>query len=194
MKLYLINGGGQWLANRSPFLEFLPISRSNFSLFIVLLLSALFLNTNQLQGQTIARQVIGITGGSSNTSFGSVSWTVGQTAVKHVKSSDQKYSITQGFQQPNIKVLPTHTFANPLVDIAPNPVIDILNVKVLNPQAERTTYTLVDQLGRTLLNGNLKSWSNELNLSNYPAGTYFLKVHQLDQKKIQTYKVVKVRF
>lgn len=193
MKVNLIKGRSQWLLYRPIFVKHLPPLGVNLCLFTLLMFSFLSLSSNQLQGQTIARQVIGITGGSSNTSFGSISWTVGQTAVKHVKSSNQDYSLTQGFQQPNIKSTPTHTFSNPLVDIAPNPVIDILNVKVLNPQADNTTYILFDQLGRTIKNGKLKAWSNELNLSNYPAGTYLLRIHEVNQKIIQTYKVVKVQ-
>lgn len=193
MKVNLINGRSQWLLNRLIFVKHLPPLGVNLSLFTLLLFSFLSLSSNQLQGQSIARQVIGITGGSTSTSFGSISWTVGQTAVKHVKSSNQDYSLTQGFQQPNIKSTPTHTFANPLIDIAPNPVIDLLNVTVLNPKANQTTFTLTDQLGRTLERGNLKTWSNELNMSIYPAGTYLLQVYQTEQKMMQTYKVVKVK-
>ena len=161
-------------------------------LFTLLLFSGyLFLSSNQLQGQSIVRQVIGITGGSTSTSFGSVHYTLGQTAVSHVKSSDQQFSLTQGFQQPNIQVKPTHTFDNPMLDLAPNPVIDILNVKVLNPQADQTTYTLIDPLGRTLERGNFKTCSNEIDMSNYPAGSYFIQVKLEGIGDIQAYKIIK---
>jgi hypothetical protein len=194
MKKILIEGRSQWLLNRSFLHKCFSTACGNLSLFSLLFIGLLSLSTTTVQGQSISRQVIGITGGSTATSFGSISWTVGQTAVKHVKSSDQKYSITQGFQQPNIQVVPAHTFDNPMVSIAPNPVIDILNITVLNPQAENTNFNLIDQLGRVLIsNGNLKAWSNELNLSIYPAGTYLLQVHQADEKMMQTYKVLKVQ-
>ena len=193
MKVNLTNGRSQWLLDRLYPVKAIPKSGVNLSLFLLLVSSLLFLNSNQLQGQSIARQVIGITGGSTATSFGSVSWTVGQTAVKHVKSNDRKYSVTQGFQQPNLSILPSTVDPLFSINIFPNPTQDLIQVTLWDASRKDLIMNLNNTKGQTLIaNQAINPWKNEIDLSRFPAGTYFLRVSNQEEQS-QTYKVIKTK-
>lgn len=69
----------------------------------------------------------------------------------------------------------------------PNPTQDVLNIEYQEPIHK---VEVVNLLGQTLINKNLNTASSQLDLSNYPTGTYLVKVY-IDEKRNKVYKVIK---
>lgn len=84
-------------------------------------------------------------------------------------------------------VLATESFetAN-AISIYPNPVHDVLN---LTSDAAITSATLYNVLGQNVLSKNINSNEGQINLSSFPAGTYFVKIDTGNQTK--TIKIIK---
>lgn len=152
-----------------------------------------FLFTSNLSAQTITRQLVGGASGTAEQGTMRLSWSLGEVAVGHWQGKDGS-RITEGFQQPNLELMLTQLKKEALVSVAPNPVRDLLNITVLDAQDDNLKMTLTDQQGRTLIRkSSIGLWRNELDMSPYPAGMYFLKVHQGLRGTVQTYKVVKIQ-
>jgi len=76
------------------------------------------------------------------------------------------------------------------INIFPNPVADIINVNVNNPQIKLIYYNLFDIYGRTVKQGNIENNGN-INISDYKEGIYVLqiKINNITiNKKIIIYK------
>jgi surface protein len=71
--------------------------------------------------------------------------------------------------------LDTETFDKISLKLYPNPVLSILNVKV-NSNLINQPYTIIDSLGRVVLNGKLNDVDTVINLEQLSKGIYYLKV------------------
>lgn len=60
--------------------------------------------------------------------------------------------------------------------VYPNPVVDVLNIKVKSSGIQNTEVTLSDNHGRIVYTGRLQSGSNSINLSGHSKGIYILRV------------------
>lgn len=63
-------------------------------------------------------------------------------------------------------------FEKVLIDIFPNPVDDVLNIR-MNQFGEETSLRILDASGRLVLEENLKDALNTIDLSKLSAGVYF---------------------
>ena len=70
------------------------------------------------------------------------------------------------------------------LNIYPNPVTDILTIEALE-RINNQTVTVLDILGKTLLSQKLSIGKNNLNMSNFPNGTYILKAGNTTQKVVK---------
>ena len=71
--------------------------------------------------------------------------------------------------------LDTETFDTVALKLYPNPVINILNVKV-NSNLINQPYTIIDGLGRVILKGKLNDIDTSINVEQLSKGIYYLKV------------------
>lgn len=142
------------------------------------------------QAQTLSPEVISAAGGKMQSSTISLDWTLGEMAVS--RWNTPVGFTTEGFHQPVLQVTLLPEYSSPKISIAPNPVQSTLNVRV-NETPQQTLFAqLVDVQGRVLIQRtNLGLGNTELNLSNLPAGTYFLQVLQQSGKTMEAFKVVK---
>jgi hypothetical protein len=102
--------------------------------------------------------------------------------------------MTEGFQQPSL--MPLIEGADPtLVQVAPNPVRDILNIYIPGDSREEWAVTLADVKGRILLRSTgLSAGNSAIDLSHLSAGTYFLSISEAATgHNLQTLRVVKVQ-
>lgn len=153
-----------------------------------------FASSQTLQAQTIARQLVGGASGTVQQGDMQLSWSVGEMAVGHWVSKDGQHRLTEGFQQPTIQVELLKIRKDALISVAPNPVVDLLNITVLDARDDNLKITLTDQNGRVLVRRQaLDLWKNEMDMSPYPAGVYFLQVHKGLRGDMQSYKVVKIQ-
>jgi len=142
------------------------------------------------QAQTLSPEVISTAGGKMQSSTISLDWTLGEMAVTRWNTPNG--FTTEGFHQPILQITLLPEYSSPKVSIAPNPVQSTLNVRVSEAPQKTLFAQLVDVQGRILVQRtNLGLGNTEFNLSNLPAGTYFLQVSHLTGKTIEAFKVVK---
>ncbi len=142
--------------------------------------------------QSLSPTVLSSSGGFESSGGTSLSWTTGEVMIQSF--SDGSAMLTQGFHQGNITV---STAVDEMsesamdVQIYPNPVNDILNVKFKNMVDQTIQVRLVDLTGKTILTREFSDPSNtqRLNLSPVSSGTYMLEVNTGQKRKV--FKIVK---
>lgn len=152
-------------------------------------------NLSPLSGQS----VIAADGGESGTEKIRIEWTLGEFAISSLATPNGW--LTEGFHQPHLQVVsvpatpisPSHAAKPSLkISIAPNPVQDILNIRLQRKQDLSMQLRLLDANGRLLLQREILAPNQlELNLAKYPDGLYFLQFHQRDGTALKTFKVSK---
>jgi hypothetical protein len=144
-------------------------------------LSALLLAPLLGQAQDLDQNVTATAGVYSENATGSLSWTIGETVVEAL--SDGTNTLTQGFHQGNLSVttLIEKTELSSNLKVYPNPVENILNVEIDKTGMD---YQLININGQAVSNGKLENTTQEINFSDLPAGTYFLKINNEKTHKI----------
>ena len=72
-------------------------------------------------------------------------------------------------------VLSTNNFALSPISLYPNPALNVLNVNI-NPDLINQPYSIIDGLGRVVLNGKLNEVENTINVEQLSKGIYYLKL------------------
>ncbi len=140
-----------------------------------------------------AQETTTTAGGEASGSGGTASYTVGQV-VYTTNTGTNGNSIAQGVQQPfEISVV---TGIKEAKDISlsvlayPNPTTDYLTVKVENYETASLQYMVFDINGKLLQQVKCTGNKTSINIQNYPAANYFVKV--LDsEKEIKVFKIIK---
>jgi len=73
--------------------------------------------------------------------------------------------------------------------IYPNPFKDKLNIDFTNFDIENVNIEVINSLGQLVSSFNFKSTKNEIELSDYPQGIYFLKIKKNSEQKV--FKIIK---
>jgi hypothetical protein len=139
-----------------------------------------------------AQETVTTSGGNATGSGGTISYTVGQIVyTTHVSTTG---IITQGVQQPyEILVITGIEEAQGIsleISTYPNPVSDVLTLKVENYKSENLTYQLYDVHGSLLQNGEIVLNETIIQTENLAPAVYYLKVSD-DQKEVKTFKIIK---
>jgi alpha-tubulin suppressor-like RCC1 family protein len=79
------------------------------------------------------------------------------------------------FTQINCSALETETFESNTLNLSPNPVESILNIKT-DYNLINQPYTIIDGLGRVVLNGKLNEVDTAINVEQLSKGIYYLKI------------------
>jgi len=148
-----------------------------------------------LSGQTIDRQVIGLAGGISTGNGITVSWTAGEMAVQRAYAVNGGGSVTEGFQQPHLSVIPESTRSLE-VSFFPNPVSHLFTVR-LPAKEERTFHAqILDQQGRVLKTiQGLVAGDRQIDVEALPAGAYHLRlIPENDPMQASSYQLLKVGY
>lgn len=87
-------------------------------------------------------------------------------------------------------IIPTGILEKSEVKIFPNPVMDCFNLKAIGFEDKGIRISILDQLGRLLLNSNNNQYQdNRIDVSGLPSGIYFVSV--TDGKRSNTKKFIK---
>ena len=78
--------------------------------------------------------------------------------------------------------LDTETFDTVSLKLYPNPVLSVLNVNV-DSNLINQPYTIIDGLGRAVLNGKLNDVDNTINVEQLSKGIYYIKVSDKNASK-----------
>ncbi|PCH69012.1 MAG: hypothetical protein COC06_08275 [Bacteroidales bacterium] len=133
-------------------------------------------------------------GGEAKSREGSVSYSIGQT----VYTADKGFggSAAKGVQQAYeiSTVKQTETLIKLECSIYPNPTVDVLIFKLLDPGYEDLSLSLRDMTGRLISNKDIVSNETRFNMRHLSAGVYLLQVvlKELGQsREIRVFKIVK---
>ena len=148
-----------------------------------------------------AQADITFVGGNVENSTGSLSYSVGQLAVKTsiapaVTVVNITESFTEGVQQPFTTRDVERYEGIPALDVRlavyPNPTTD--NVVLQCDQAiEQLAFVLYTVNGQVLQQGTFNGDQQTLDIQLYPAGTYMLHVSSADKSKMNIYKIIKAK-
>lgn len=158
----------------------------------VFLFIVCFLST-ELSGQTIDRQVIGLAGGISTGNGITLSWTAGEMAVQRAYADNGGGSVTEGFQQPHLSLIP-ESAQGLEVSFFPNPVSHLFTVR-LPAKEERTFHAqILDQQGRVLKTiRGLVAGDRQIDVEALPAGAYHLRlIPENDPRQASSFQLIKV--
>ena len=147
----------------------------------------LFLGAVHVNAQTAVTSA----GGNATGSTGNVSFSVGQVA--YTTNSGSTGTVAQGVQQPfEIQtVLGVNNFnINLQMMVYPNPATNALSLEIKDYNLNEMKYELVDLNGRLIANNKIATETTTLQLNNFPAAIYILKVLENNQV-IKTFKIIK---
>ncbi len=167
---------------------------ATFRFWIVGAFLCLFcLFSTSLSGQSIDRQVIGLAGGVSAGNGITVSWTTGEIAVQRAYAENGSGSVTEGFQQPHLSLIPESP-ASLEVSFFPNPVSHLFTVRL--PAKEERTFQaqILDQQGRVIkaIRG-LVAGDCQIDVEALPAGAYHLRlIPENDPRQASSFQLIKV--
>lgn len=135
-----------------------------------------------------AQEVISTQGDSYGNGTNTLDFTIGEQVIE--TASNGTNDVTQGFHQTNLIITNIEDLGiNFSVNIYPNPTSDALNLSI--EKYENLSFQIYDMEGKLLKKSNLISPLTNVNLSDYPKGTYLFTLTQSDKKKIKTYKIIK---
>jgi hypothetical protein len=157
---------------------------------IPLLLFSLLIGTFGYS-QTTSPEVIGSSGDHFINGDAQISWTIGETMV--ATFINDSIQLSQGFHQTSLTITAIEDLEKDFgMKVYPNPTADLLHFEwPENTQA--LSLVLFDIDGKQLWvkqMGN-QAMSLTLDLSAYPAATYFLHIYQQDQQRIKTLTILK---
>ena len=156
--------------------------------------------------QSIAPSVINTSGGSFQSGYYQLEWSIGELAlVGEMTSSNRSLVITNGFIQPFVQSPATNNtnnvFATDEIRIFPNPASSYVEINFFTKQKGRITLSFYDGAGRKIL--TVSDWYYGVGLikripvSQLPNEVYMLHV-DLDpypgySSKKGVYKIIKIK-
>lgn len=161
---------------------------------IFLLLFGLFIFAFA-RSQQLSPNVIAPDGGISKARGISLEWTLGETSIESLSTSDRIY--TQGFHQPlllakSFQPIAEITLAGYQVTIAPNPVQSMLTVNLTSLNNEKVYLTLIDFTGRRL--PAQVAWGTgtaKVNMGGMVSGIYLLEIRNASNQLVKSFKIIK---
>jgi hypothetical protein len=157
---------------------------------VLLLISFIGITTTGI----LAQDAILTSGGRASGNGGTVNYTVGQIAYS--TNSGTNGSVVEGIQQPyEISVISgiEHSEINlATISANPNPVVEYLNLNITENSIDSGKYmvSLYDVNGKLLQTQKITIAETKIEMSQYKAGTYFLRVLSGDQL-IKNFKIIK---
>ncbi|HPM90688.1 MAG TPA: T9SS type A sorting domain-containing protein [Tenuifilaceae bacterium] len=138
-----------------------------------------------------AQESVNATGGDATGSGGTVAYSVGQVA--YTTNTDASGTVSQGVQQVYeiFTVGINETELNISLSVFPNPTANNLTLQISDYNNEKLSYQLYDMQGKLLNNGQLTAQQTQINTSSLPPATYFINVVNQENKKVQSFKIIK---
>ena len=148
-----------------------------------IILISLFVFPNISFAQIFTPQVISSAGAEISDSTAMMSYTIGEPLTTTIQ--DNTNILTQGFQQPSIKVTGITSVSDLSVRIYPNPTASFVNIE----SDYELSYSLYDANGKLVTQGTLDKKA-VLDMSAYATATYMLSLSK--GNSTNTYKIIKI--
>ena len=138
-----------------------------------------------------AQESVNATGGDATGSGGTVAYSIGQ--VVYTTNTDASGTVSQGVQQAYeiFTVGIKETELNISLSVYPNPTADNLTLQISDYNNEKLSYQLFDMQGKLLNNGQVTAQQTQINTASLPPATYFINVVNQENKKVQSFKIIK---
>jgi hypothetical protein len=138
-----------------------------------------------------AQESINATGGNASGSGGTVTYSVGQ--VVYTTNSNASGTVSQGVQQPYeiYTIGINETKFNISLSLFPNPTEHNLSLQINNYNNEKLSYQLFDLQGKLLSTGQVTTQLTQINTASLPPATYFINIVNQENKKAQSFKIIK---
>jgi len=141
---------------------------------------------------SLAQDAISAAGGDATGSGGSVAFTVGQ--ILFSSSSGASGEVFQGVQQPYeimvISGLDQFEDMNLIISTYPNPVTDLLILKVESLGRKDLNFQMYNIDGRVVVSDKLLNTETNIDMSHLAPGAYLLKVI-MEKEAVKTFKIIK---
>jgi hypothetical protein len=160
--------------------------RKNNSIPILLLTAGLLWG-----GFIQAQESTNASGGDVIGSGGSVAYSIGQ--VVYTTNTGSAGSVAQGVQHAFeiFTVGIKETELNISLTAYPNPTTENLTLQISDYNNEKLAFQLYDLQGKLLTSGPVTAQQTQINTASLPAATYFINVVNQENKKVQSFKIIK---
>ena len=142
-------------------------------------------------GLAQAQESVNASGGDATGSGGTVAYSVGQ--VVYTTNTGSTGTVAQGVQHAYeiYSVGINETELNISLSAFPNPTTENLTLQISDYNNEKLTYQLFDMQGKELSNGQIVAQQTQINMNSLPTATYFVNVVNQENKKVQSFKIIK---
>jgi hypothetical protein len=140
-----------------------------------------------------AQESINTSGGDATGTGGTASYSVGQ--VVYTTNTGSTGSVAQGVQHAYeiFTVGIKETELNISLTAFPNPTIENLTLQISDYNNEKLSYQLFDMQGKQISNGQIVAQQTQINMNSLPTATYFINVVNQENKKVQSFKIIKTQ-
>lgn len=129
------------------------------------------------------QNVLGNSGGYTESANGSITWTVGEVVITTIESPDNH--VTQGFNQSNINFVSVEDLSEKItLTVFPNPTTDYINVEA----SKKTKMSIYDSSGKFVKSVSVEK-EDQVDLSELTSGTYIL-MFERNNKKVKSVKIL----
>lgn len=165
------------------------------------LICLFFSGISTAQEQDAELAIAGNAGGTMMSSSYMIDFTIGEVLTDALMS--ETVMLTQGFHQADTETVETdqgvvsgleeNEFLDEELDVYPNPFKTKLNINYSFQNSLEMDVTIWSLTGELLLSfsQNSAKGTQEVDLSGYPKGIYFIKFYNQEQQKLRTFKIIK---
>ena len=144
--------------------------------------------------QQLSQQVLVPAAGLATNGLINYSQTVGETAVETISAG---FILTQGFQQPGIKISSDITPEGTGVDVYPNPATDFINIKLYGDVARNFRIEIINISGTIVSSTKMDFitkyyYIQQIDVSRLSLGFYFVRVSSDDAIIKRIFKIEKM--
>jgi len=138
-----------------------------------------------------AQENANTSGGVATGSGGTVAYSIGQVA--YTTNTGSNGSVDQGVQHAYeiFTVGIKETELNISLTAFPNPTTENLTLQISDFNNSKLSYQLFDMKGKQLGNEQIVTQQTQINMNGFPSATYFLNVLNQENKKFQSFKIIK---
>jgi hypothetical protein len=154
----------------------------------------LILITVRISLSGISQEIITSSGGTYSNEDITLSWTIGEGITETYERNE--INLNQGFQQ-NIDIIPFTSQSNTLQGVEftlyPNPVSEILNIDLSAANDSELIIDIFDINGKilTTIKKSKNHKSAQIELSEFHAGEYIMKIYSKDNYINNSYVIIK---
>lgn len=156
-------------------------------------ISGFFIVALCFTGSLRAQTSVNASGGDASGSGGTVAYSVGQ--VVYTSNTASTGTVDQGVQHAyEIYTVGIKEIAlNISLTAFPNPTMENITLQISDYNNEKLSYQLFDLQGKALSNGQIVGQQTLINMNNLPRATYYINVLDQENKKVQSFKIIKTQ-